>query len=732
MINCRTADPVSFVSNLLNRALRTSRAATAVARSLGLPWLVRRVVYSASLRVGVFRKRLPATSWDEAPFTKLFADPALAEPGALVAHRLSLRDRFFVQTDEAARSRETLRAFDVSSECVDAAEKIVEGVWTWFSGVEVAVGADPAWTTNPFTGRSIPATAHWSSISDFGSGDIKMVWEPSRFGMAYTLVRAYWRTGDDRYAECFWSLVESWRGANPPQMGPNWKCGQETTFRLMAWSFGLQGFLQSPATTPERVVMLVQMIGVSGRRIAANVDYALQQQNNHGVSEGTGLLTLGLLYPELAESSRWRVLGRQILEREARELIYDDGAFSQHSLNYQRLMLHDYAWSARLAALAGEPMSEALLSRIARSARLLWQLQDASTGAVPSYGANDGSLILPLTNCRYDDFRPVVQAIAVLTSGHRRFEPGPWDEEAFWLCGPSALKAPLDTEERGALEAPIGGYFVQRDEESHVFVRAVERFQHRPGHADLLHVDLTWRGVNIAMDAGTCSYNDPALPDASFDRTRFHNTVVVDAVDQMERASRFLWAPWPLGGAGAPLVALPASTSYWEGWHAGYARLADPVTHRRAVVGLGCGVWVVADQLDAAGPHDARLHWMFPDIPHAESGASVVFKTPVGFYAASAWSDGEHPQPTMIRGGDNLVGWHSRRYGTREPALAFQLERRSAVRPRFVTVFAPAPVEFVTRPDGVAFAVGEEAVTLQFSTAPTHPMLRILRTMSTY
>jgi hypothetical protein len=724
------------MSTLVERAIRTSRAASAVSRVMGFPWLMRRVSYAASLRLGFPRWRLPASRWEDVPLDVLLSDSKLSEPVALVAHRAAMRGRFFVPIDGPDGHRTTLRELDNATEAViSAADRIVDGVWTWFSGVEVSVGPYPRWNRDPFTGRTIEAAAHWSTIDDFEGGDIKVVWEPSRFGMVYPLVRAYWRTGDERYADCFWSLVESWRLANPPQQGPNWKCGQEAAFRVMAWTFGLHGFFGSPATTPDRVGMLVQMIGVSGRRIAANVGYALLQQNNHGVSEGTGLLTLGLLFPEFKEASRWRAVGREILERLVRELVYDDGAFSQHSLNYQRLMLHDYAWSVRLAQLAGEPLSEPLRERIARSADLLWQMLDASTGTVPTYGANDGSLILPLTNCAYDDFRPVVQTLSLVTGGQRRLSPGPWDEEAFWLCGPEALRAPCEPEKRHTVTAPIGGYFVQRDAESYLVVRAVDRFRHRPGHADLLHVDLTWRGVNVALDAGTCSYNDQMMPDAAFDRTRFHNTIVVDGLDQMERASRFLWAPWPRGGwtpPGTP-VKVPGASSedcivpHWEGWHDGYTRLADPVIHRRAVAGLGGGVWVVADQLDADGPHDARLHWLLPDLPFTFTADAVLLDTPAGAYAISVWSDNGQSHANLVHAGDDLVGWRSRRYGSRESALALILTRRATRRPRFITVFAPEPVEIRSHTDGASFGRVGEIVRLEFAATPGQPWLRIVR-----
>lgn len=695
---------------------------------MGLRWLVRRVAYSASLRAGVFRRKLPAGRWDERPLTGMLADPAVAAPAALHAHRERMLGRFFFHPDAMSAYRPYFAGWDAGARmAIDAADKLVAGTWTWFSGQEVEVGAEPVWNRNPFTGNEIPVDAHWSEIGDFGSGDIKVIWEPSRFASAYTLVRAYWRTGDERYAETFWSLVESWRRANPPQQGPNWKCGQETTFRVMAWTFGLHGFFRSPASTPERVAALVQMIAVSGGRIAANVDYALNQQNNHGVSEGTGLFTLGMLFPELRDAPAWRALGRKILEDVGRDLIYADGGFSQHSLNYQRLMLHDYLWSIRLGDIAGEPLSAELRARVGRSAELLWSLQDAASGAVPRYGASDGSLILPLSDGGYDDYRPVVQAIAVLTTGERVLPAGPWDEELLWCFGLSAFDRAPAVRTRTDLDAVESGYFVRRDSESHLFVRAVERFRHRPGNADLLAVDLTWRGVNVALDAGTCSYNDAAQPDASFDRTRFHNTVELDGADQMARASRFLWAPWPSGKAATVTEGQP----HWEGMHDGYTRLGDPAIHRRAVIGLGQDVWVVADRIDARGPHDARLHWLLPDLPFATSGAQLELQTPVGIYHIGCWSDDPAVGIDVVRAGEELVGWRSTRYGTREPALALVMERTAAVRPRFVSVFSPRPFTLRGQQDGVDLVVGDEVVRLRFPMGAEAQVLHVDRLLST-
>src|SRR5690606_11642355 len=153
-------------------------------------------------------------------------------------------------------------------------------------------------------------------IGDFAAGDIKCVWEQARFGFVFPLVRAFLRTGDSRYVESFWHAVEDWQEHNPPQQGPHWKCGQEVGLRAMAWVFGLLHFIEQPATTLERRRQLTEMLEVSGHRIAANIEYALSQRNNHGVTEATALFTLGALL----NRSEWAERGESLLNALAKEL----------------------------------------------------------------------------------------------------------------------------------------------------------------------------------------------------------------------------------------------------------------------------------------------------------------------------------------------------------------------------------------------------------------------------
>jgi hypothetical protein len=63
----------------------------------------------------------------------------------------------------------------------------------------------------------------------------------------------------------------------------------------------------------------------------------------------------------------------------------------------------------------------------------------------------------------------------------------------------------------------------------------------------------------------------------------------------------------------------------FEGSHTGYERLAEPVVHRRWVVGLSEGVWLVRDVVEGHGTHDLGIFLHFaPEIVVSETGAAGV------------------------------------------------------------------------------------------------------------
>ncbi|MEA1928835.1 MAG: alginate lyase family protein, partial [Candidatus Auribacterota bacterium] len=380
------------------------------------------------------------------------------------------------------------------------------------------------------------------------------------------------------------------------------------------------GFLDAGTTTPGRVAELARMIAVSAEHIEGNISYALSQKNNHPISEAMGLWTVGILFPEFKSAERWKTRGREILEECGRELIYPDGTFSQYSTNYHRLMLHDYLWVLSLAGKNGEIFSEELIDRVRAAGRFLVGIIDPATGRVPNLGTNDGALILPLTDCDYLDYRPVVQAVRVLLTGERAFPPGPWDEVLFWL----GLTAPEYS--AGDIEAPgssdyfeNGGYLVLRGNRSRAVIRCTSEYRHRPSHADQLHLDLWYDSTNMLRDSGTYSYNAPP-DDSYFSSTGAHNTVEFDGRDQMPRLSRFLFGEWIGVKTTEPLKESAGRIS----WAGAYRDWRGCSHERRVELDRAGDTWTITDRVSGY-MEKAVLRWrLAPELNWRLEGGCVI------------------------------------------------------------------------------------------------------------
>ena len=437
------------------------------------------------------------------------------------------------------------------------------------------------------------------------------------------------------------------------------------------------------------------MIAAQADRIAGDHLYARLQQNNHAISEGVGLWTVGVLFPWLRKAKKWQEQGKNILESEAGFQIYPDGAYIQKSTNYHRLMLQDYLFAVRIGQVNGFHFSEELMTRLKKAADFLEQMVDQICGHVPNTGANDGALILPLNVCDYRDFRPVCESLHYLFNENRLYERGPWHEDLLWCFGTKALDAPVSNQGIADLDAPTGGYYTLCGGPSWGMVRCGPFFD-RPGDADLLHLDLWLNGVNIAPDAGTYMYYGKIPWNNPLRSTEHHNTVTVDNLDQMTRGPRFMWFDWPKAKVRYRLVSEGGQLKYFEGEHTGYERLPEPILHRRAVVKAGHEIWVVFDDLLGRGNHHFRIHWLLADLPHEvrEDQRTVTLKTPTGLFMqvmGIAFPKATYGKWDLVRGDETTAprGWISRYYGSREPTLSSSLETAGEAPLRFITVFCP-------------------------------------------
>jgi asparagine synthase (glutamine-hydrolysing) len=555
--------------------------------------------------------------------------------------------------------------------------------------------------------RSDPSKT-WCEIPDYlpKQGDPRTLWEPARAAWAIDLARAPAHGLGNEAGELFWRWVDSWMTACPPYMGFQWKCGQESSVRLMAIALGFWSLAADPATTPQRWLQFARLAWATGYRVRHHINYAISQKNNHAMSEACGLLLISQLFPEFRESAEWQALGRRVLAREIRRQTYSDGSYIQQAMNYQRVMLHGSMLGLRLAELAGQPFERDVYECLERCGDFLFEMMDPETGRLPQYGNNDGAYVLPLSECDFTDFRPVIQATHYLAHRRRLLPAGPWDEDLLWLFGSEALASEEPPARRPVSKAfDVGGYYTLRRRDSWGMIRC-HTYRERPSHCDQLHFDLWWRGQNILRDCGTYHYYVPGRRDIEyyFKSAAGHNNITIDGRDPRELVSRFLWFPWSRSRKRC-YKATPEGPIWFEGETYDYDRRPWKVLHRRTVIGLVPDVWVIVDDLLGTGEHEALLRWHLLDAPYVVDSAesSVRLQTPAGDVFVTVTGQPAQPQRfEVLRGQDtpgNVQGWESPYYGERLPIPTLEAAWRYALPLRTITVVSPKTSTRATRID---------------------------------
>ncbi len=468
-------------------------------------------------------------------------------------------------------------------------------------------GADK-WIINPRTNYVYDINRHWTDVDDFSSeqGDIKFVWERSRFCHLYPLIRYAYHFDRDA-ASLLFSEILSWIGANPLNRGPNFKCSQEISIRLLNWTFALFYYRHSTALSEENFETIINSIYRQAQHVYANINFSRKTvRNNHAITETLTLYLTGLLYPFFPESGRWREKGKQWFEQEILYQIYEDGSYLQFSLNYHRVVIQLLTWAFYLAEINQDRFSDAVYERGNEALDFLINMQDAHSGRLPNYGANDGSIFFKLNNCRYRDYRPQINALYYFFHKKNCYSDRDCYEDARWYNRDfSDESAPYQYQNLKQFEK--GGYYIIRDNDSLSFIRCGIH-KDRPSHADNLHLDIWFKGENLFHDAGTFQYNTNPELVQFFSGSSAHNTVTLGNNDQMKKGPRFIWLYWS--------QAIDAKSEehdgyyYFEGLIRAFQYLSKNIVHKRVVKKYKQSPrWEIVDSVSGATDLPMIQHW---------------------------------------------------------------------------------------------------------------------------
>lgn len=484
----------------------------------GLPWVINRSLYSVKLKM---MRAIPVSE-------KLFEKNVHVK--RIDIFNLNV-DRIEEFLDRLSKEKKT--------EIISISDRAIEGKIMGFSSIELDYGNPINWHYNPITKVEVNRSLKWYEIPDFDPerGDIKVIWEASRFTHFFYFTRAYLITKDKKYYDAFSNQLHEWLKDNPYSYGANFKCGQEATLRMINALMAYSIFKSYGVVIPRDEDNLRKLVEVSYKKVLSNFFYAHKCiKNNHTLSEITGLIIGAWCCSDEVILRK----AYKLLDQEIQKQFLPDGGYIQYSFNYQRFALQLMECVFKISEKTNIHISERSKTLIKNSVMLMYQMQDES-GDVHNYGSNDGALIFPVTSCGYRDFRPVLNAVQALIKGKRLYEAGDYDEELLWFGNGELDSFPISRIKKESVAFKESGFYSLRHDNGFLML-VLQDFKTRPAQMDQLHIDLWHRGKNLFCDSGTYSYATDIGKKMAL--TSAHNTVKLQEKEQMNKHGPFMIYDW--------------------------------------------------------------------------------------------------------------------------------------------------------------------------------------------
>jgi hypothetical protein len=544
--------------------------------------------------------------------------------------------QFFFSLTETSERAELLRKHlpDEATEILREADEIcghrfrLLGYENLAFALDRGTSRDIDWHLDPVHGKRAPLDP-WFKIPflDFAvAGDHKVTWELNRHQHLVTLAKARLLSGDEKYAYELTAQWRSWIKANPYPLGINWGSTLEVAFRSLSWIWVDQLLAGASEQAEFRAGLssefrseLLPALAFHGRYIECYLSTYFSP-NTHLLGEAVALFFLGTLYPQMPGAARWKKSGWQIVLREAERQVRPDGVYFEQSLYYHVYALDFFLYARFLAVRNGMEIPQAFDAVLRRMLDVVAAL--AQAGPAEGFGDDDGGRLWnPRRNRTQQMVDPLALGAVIYST---EFPAARLTEEAIWLFGDQAVERLSTTPTIPAAHSiafPYGGLYVLADSQPYAQAIVVDagpqgvgRSGH--GHADALSLRLSMHGRRWLVDSGTGVYisKDPADRN-TFRGTGAHNTMRVDGMDQAVADEPFSWTHIPTTQAENWIAG--KTFTYFVGSHNGYARLADPVVHRRHVLNLKIagGLWLVRDVALGRAEHELELRWHFaPDL----------------------------------------------------------------------------------------------------------------------
>ncbi|MCK4623901.1 MAG: alginate lyase family protein, partial [Phycisphaerae bacterium] len=443
-----------------------------------------------------------------------------------------------------------------------------------------------------------------------------------------TLAGAYFRTGEEKYAEHLARHFLSWRRQSPAphyiRRVLQWRLLEVGSRPTFAWPKILSTLSTSESFKKEVLFAVCKSYLEAGRFLVATLT---GRYGNHMQVETCGLAVCGLLFPEFIESQRFCEVAFRRLSWSSKANFFPDGFQRECSTHYHLFPVAAMA-NVFVAAKAMKARMPKVVAECLRKA-----------GDVLIYMCKPDFTLPHLGDCEPAEFSFHIGWAGRLSNL--------FNEPTLEYIGSrgSRGKAPPET----SFAFPHAGYYVMRDkwtEDGQYLVFDAGCFGSGHQHDDKLSFELHAYGRTLIIDPGIYQYRlDEFEP--YFRGTIGHNSVLIDGKGQHRRLT--------LPRTGQKRIVEPTpdpdtrwirseSFDYCEGWYRnGYARRTLPpfnempgmresdlatlernLQHRRRFFYVKGEYYILHDEVHGSGDKCRRLERVFhlgPIVERWEKGA---------------------------------------------------------------------------------------------------------------
>jgi hypothetical protein len=414
------------------------------------------------------------------------------------------------------------------------------------------------------------------------------------------------------------------------------------------------------------------------KRISRKLSF-YSSANNHLVGELIGLFVGASCFDFWPECDGWRNRAQQLLEREIRLQVGDDGVNREQAMSYHIFTLELFLLAFAVGRNTGRPFSSGYAERLRGMARFLDTVA-TSSGDLPWYGDSDDARGFILSE-NESGLEVTMQLAGLLFNEPRWLRFGKGATQAARALVPD-LFSKLD---QAAPSAPplrelfpdAGLASVHTHDGSACLLMDFGPLGFTStaahGHADALSIWLSLDGEYFLVDAGTYAYHSHPDWRTYFRGTAAHNTARVDEQNQSEMAGRFLWS----SKANARLLRFDDGSKQVtiEAEHDGYLRLPDPVVHRRTVgFDRTTGDVAIEDSFRSTGRHEVELFFHMQeevDVLSVIDGEALVGWR--GRHIVFSSSDRNARWEIVRASEDPKLGWRSRRFNQKQPIATLRI-----------------------------------------------------------